>query len=160
MAYIEQALKKIIMIILKDKKVLGAVAAMVVILMACSDSLWNDLPAPISQFITTYYPNTAIAQYSDDDNQYRVVVKNGPVMTFDSEYKWTMVDGNGVPLPVIFVYNEMPDVYQFLLARDETDTVMKAVNTPRAIYITLTDRNLEYIKETGQIRPYVSDSNL
>lgn len=141
------------MVILKDKKVLSAIVLAVVMLMACSDSLWDDLPAPIARFITTYYPSASISKYSDADNQYSVVVKNGPSMTFDSDYSWTMLDGNGVPLPSIFVYNELPAVYEFLLARDETNTVMKVEKEPRAIYITLTDQVLEYVRETGEIKP-------
>ncbi|MCM1022192.1 MAG: hypothetical protein NC343_07980 [Muribaculum sp.] len=145
------------MVLFKDKKVLSAVAMIVVLLMACSDSLWDDLPSPISKFITTYYPNTAISQYSDENNQYRVVVKNGPTMTFDSQFHWTMVDGNGVALPSIFAYNEMPGVYEFLQARDETNNVFKAVNNARTYVVTLSDRIIEYIKESGEIRPYIPD---
>ncbi len=140
-----------------NKKVLGAVALVVIMLMACGDSLWDDLPSPISQFVTKYYPNTSIASYSDANGVYKVTIKSGPTMTFDSDYNWTMVDGNGVALPAIFVLNEMPDIYNFLLARDEVNTVMKADNQPRAIYVTLPDRCLEYIKETGEIRPYIPE---
>ena len=138
-----------------DKVKSGIIIAVMVLFMACSHSLWDDLPQPISTFVTTYYPNSAISSFDDTDNGYKVVVKSGPTMYFDKDYKWTLIDGNGVPLPSILIYNELPRVYEFLLERDEAASVFKIENNPRSVILTLSDRAWEYIKETGKMRPYV-----
>ena len=84
-----------------DKLKASVLVVAMVLFMACSHSLWDDLPQPISMFITTYYPNSSISSFDETDNGYKVVVKSGPTMYFDSDYKWTEVNGNGVPLPSI-----------------------------------------------------------
>lgn len=127
----------------------------VLIFIACSDTLWDELPSQISTFITTYYPNSGISKYSDDNGTYHVTIKNGASMSFDSSYEWTSINGNGVPIPKIFIFNEMPKVYQYLEARELTSDLMEALNEPRAIILTFTDFRLEYIKESGDIRTYV-----
>lgn len=127
----------------------------VMMFIACSDTLWDELPSPISTFITTYYPNSGISDYQEKDGNYYVKIKNGASMTFDSEYDWTEINGNGVPIPPIFIFNEMPKIYQYLGARELTSDLMEAKNEPRAIILTFTDFRLEYIKETGDIRTYM-----
>ncbi|WP_289856891.1 hypothetical protein [uncultured Muribaculum sp.] len=140
-----------------DKLKASVLVVAMVLFMACSHSLWDDLPQPISMFITTYYPNSSISSFDETDNGYKVVVKSGPTMYFDSDYKWTEVNGNGVPLPSIFIYNELPRIYDFLLERDEAAGVFKVENNPRSVILTLADRAWEYIKENGQMRPYIVD---
>lgn len=138
-----------------DKTKAGIVVAVMVLFMACSHSLWDELPQPISTFITTYYPNSAISSFADTGNGYKVSVKSGPTMYFDTECKWTDINGNGVPLPSVLIYNELPKIYDFLLARDEAAGVFRVENNPRSVIVTLSDRAWEYIKETGQMRPYI-----
>lgn len=129
-------------------------ALSILLLIACSDTLWDELPSPISTFITTYYPNSGISNYKEENNTYYVKIKNGASLVFDSNYDWTQINGNGVPIPKIFIFNEMPKIYQYLEARELTSDLMEAKNEPRNIILTFTDFRLEYIKETGDIRTY------
>ena len=56
------------------------------LLIACSSSLWDDLPEPISTFISTYYPMSGISEYNEHDGIYYVKIKNGATLKFDSTY--------------------------------------------------------------------------
>ena len=56
------------------------------ILLSCSSSLWDELPGPISEFLSTYYPSSTISSYSEHNGEYYVTVKNGASLTFDSNY--------------------------------------------------------------------------
>lgn len=127
----------------------------VLMFFACSDSLWNELPSPISTFITTYYPNSSISSYDEKTDEYYVTIKNGASLVFNSNYDWIEINGNGVPIPQIFIFNEMPKIFQYLEARELTSDLMEAVNEPRTIILTFTDFRLEYIKETGEIKTYI-----
>lgn len=139
-----------------SKKYILAVIS-IVMFIACSDTLWDELPSEISTFITTYYPNSGISNYSEKDGGYYVTIKNGASMVFDSNYDWILVNGNGVPIPVIFIFNEMPKIYQYLEAREMTSDLMEADNQPRNIILTFTDFRLEYIKETGEIKSFFNN---
>ena len=129
---------------------MGALA----LLIACSNSLWDEMPSAITSFISQYYPGATVSRYEQRDGSYYVTVKDGPSMTFDSDYHWTMIDGNGVPLPPVLIYNEMPRIYAYLEAREEESDLYKAENQPRVILLTFADFRLEYIKENGEIRTY------
>lgn len=129
-------------------------AISILMLIACGDTLWDELPSPISTFITTYYPNSGISDYEEENATYYVKIKNGASLVFDSNYDWIQINGNGVPIPPIFIFNEMPKIYQYLEARELTSDLMEAKNEPRTILLTFTDFRLEYIKETGDIRTY------
>lgn len=50
-------------------------------LIACSSSLWDDLPEPIATFISTYYPMSGISEYNEHNGVYYVTIKNGATMT-------------------------------------------------------------------------------
>ena len=39
-------------------------------LIACSSSLWDDLPEPIATFISTYYPMSGISEYNEHNGVY------------------------------------------------------------------------------------------
>lgn len=126
----------------------------ILVLIACGDTLWDELPSPISTFITTYYPNSGISNYKEKDDNYYVTIKNGASLVFDNNFNWIQINGNGVPIPQIFIFNEMQKIYQYLEARELTSDLMEAKNEPRTILLTFTDFRLEYIKETGDIRTY------
>lgn len=46
------------------------------ILLSCSSSLWDELPGPISEFLSTYYPSSTISSYSEHNGEYYVTVYN------------------------------------------------------------------------------------
>ena len=125
---------------------------LLIVLMACSSTVWDDVPSSIQQFISTYWPGATVSRYDERDGQYYVAIKNGATLEFDSSYEWTKINGNGVPIPSILIFNEMPKIYQYLEARELTSELMIAENEPRVIILTFSDFILEYTKETADIR--------
>lgn len=122
------------------------------LLIACSSSLWDDLPEPISTFISTYYPMSGISEYNEHDDIYYVKIKNGATLKFDSTYTWLEVNGNGVVLPEIFVQDALePKLVQYLMELELTDEVYAATNNPREVTLDMLDYKIRYIKETGEI---------
>lgn len=125
---------------------------------ACGSTLWDDVPEPIRQFISTYWPGVTVSDYQENtDGSYQATIKNGASLAFDSNYQWTRIDGRGVPLPPILIYNEMPTIYQYLEAREQTSDLLLAVSSPLTITLTFTDFTLQYDKSTSAIRMVVAD---
>lgn len=136
---------------LKIKKELSTLAILL-LLIACSSSVWDELPSQISTFISTYYPMSGISKFSETDDQYQVTIKNGATIVFDSNYEWVSINGNGVPLPEIFVTNKLPQkLVTYLTELEETTQVYAAQNDPRTVILTMLNYKISYIKETGEI---------
>lgn len=122
------------------------------LLMACSSSLWDDLPQPIANFISTYYPMSGISEYNEHNGDYYVTIKNGASLVFDSNYNWLEVNGNGVVLPELFVQDALePKLLQYLMELELTDDVYAATNDPREVILDMLNYKIRYIKETGEI---------
>lgn len=122
------------------------------ILMACSSTVWDDVPTSIKEFISSYWPGASVSDYDERNGNYYVTIKNGATLVFDANYQWTSINGNGVPIPSILIFNEMPRIYQYLEARELTSDLMIAENNPRTIILTFSDFILEYNKETSDIK--------
>lgn len=121
-------------------------------LIACSSSLWDDLPEPIATFISTYYPMSGISEYNEHNGVYFVTIKNGATMTFDSNYTWLEINGNGVVLPQLFIQDALePKLVQYLMELELTDEVYAAKNDPREVILDMLDYKIRYIKESGDI---------
>lgn len=121
---------------------------------ACQSSdLFKELPGPISKFVSQYWPNPAIASYTEPSpGEYEVVITNGPTLKFDSNYDWTEIDGNGMTLPEVLLFDRLPEkLYDYLSAGSELDNVFSLVRTPRTITVTLLNSTVNYDIETQKI---------
>lgn len=122
------------------------------LLIACSNSLWDELPSPISTFISTYYPMSGISKYDESNDNYYVTIKNGATMVFNSNYEWVNINGNGTTLPEIFVTDKLPEkLVKYLTELEMTNEVYAAENEPREIILSMLNFKIKYIKETGEI---------
>ena len=111
-----------------SKKGIAGIIALLM-LMACSSSLWDDMPSSISSFVSTYYPMSGISAYNESDGVYYVKIKNGATITFDSNYQWLTINGNGQVLPQTFVEDKLePKLVQYLMEMEQTDEVYSAKN--------------------------------
>lgn len=129
-------------------------------LIACSSSLWDDLPEPIATFISTYYPMSGISEYNEHNGVYYVTIKNGATMTFDSNYTWLEINGNGVVLPQLFIQDALePKLVQYLMELELTDEVYAAKNDPREVILDMLDYKIRYIKESGDISQIGGSTN-
>lgn len=133
--------------------------ALLLAVASCGSTLWDDVPEPIRQFISTYWPGVTVSDYEQlADGSYTATIKRGASLAFDADYRWTRIDGRGVALPAILIYNEMPAIYEYLEAREQTSDLLLAVSDPTAITLTFGDFTLQYDKATGAIRMVQSEA--
>ncbi len=135
-------------------RIKGLLTTLVLILfIACTDSPWDEVPTKIADFVSTYYPMSGISGYSETDDVYKVTVRGGSTITFDSNYNWLTFNGNGSTLPVMFITDRMPEtVVRYLTELEVLDKVYAAYNDPRTITLQMLNYKLEYTKATDQIR--------
>lgn len=76
---------------------------------SCSHSeLWNELPSGASSFINHYYPMSELNSVTHSGETYHVRIDNGPGLTFDESGSWISVDGYGMPLPEVMLFDQLP----------------------------------------------------
>lgn len=144
----------------KDTYVAGVRIAMSISLLlalfmlpACNDSeLWDELPSEITEFITQYYPNCDLQSVSNSPNGYHVRIKDGPGMTFDKDKQWTAVDGYGMPLIQVMLFDQLPPVvYEYLQGSDQLNSVFSMSRDKVRYTIALLNSDLYYDIETGAL---------
>lgn len=124
----------------------------IIMLGACSNNLWDDVPSKITSFIEQYYPGSGVSSYSQTDSDYRVKISNGATLVFDREYAWVLIDGNGVRLPEVMVYNLLPPALFNYLQGIEQQTSVYGMSRDSHFYkLTMEDTVISYDIETGKI---------
>ncbi len=137
------------------KRIIYILPLLLLTLMAAchSNENYDQLPDPIVTFITEYWPDPNIAAYvKPTADTYVVTIKNGPTLTFNGNYEWTEVNGNGLPLPQVFLYDRLPDkLYSYLDATEALDQVFDVKRTALQYDLKLLDSELTYIVGSGDI---------
>lgn len=146
--------------ILSRIRVCAALSLLAIALGACShNSLYDDVPAPIEKFIAQYYPSSALASFTSTPTSYRAVIKNGPVLTFDTSCQWTELDGDGETLPQVFLFNELPPaLYAYVQETESLDGVYKARRDKDNYTLTLLSTTVTYTGSTGELTGDVPSS--
>lgn len=130
-------------------RALAAVFISVALLMmpsACSnDNLIDQVPQPITKFIAQYFPGYGVGQYEHTSDGYHIRLKNGPGMNFDSNYAWENVDGYGMPVPQVFLFDQTPPkLYSYLQGIEALNQVFSIARTSTTYSVTLLDSSLSY----------------
>lgn len=74
-----------------------------------------------------------------------VVMLNGPTLTFDQEGAWSQLNGNGVPLPPIIIFDYFPQpLYDYVESLEQTAGVYKVTRNFRYWDVLLLDTELRY----------------
>lgn len=120
---------------------------------ACShDDVWGEVPDKIEQFINRYFPNSELSSCSSTGGSYRVRIKNGPGLTFDSACEWTAIAGYGETMPQVLVFDQLPPaLYDYL---EEIQAVAKVYSMERDkshYTIGLQNTSVVYDTVTGKI---------
>ena len=50
--------------------------------MACSSTVWDDVPTSIKEFISSYWPGASVSDYDERNGSYYVTIKNGATLVF------------------------------------------------------------------------------
>lgn len=123
---------------------------------ACDrDDDFEALPRSISTFVCRYWPNPNIDSYTHPAaDRYVVIVRDGPALTFGPApaYDWTEIDGCGLPLPQVLLYDQLPEpLYRYISATEALDAVFCLTRTPRLYTIRLLDSVLTYDPATHAV---------
>lgn len=119
---------------------------------ACNSDTWDELPESISQFVSEYFPFGELASYTENNGVEVVQIKKGATITFDSNYDWTDVNGNGVVLPQQFLYDKLPAaLYNYIESMEAQYSVYRVQRSPKSIVVDFLDSVIVFNQETGQI---------
>lgn len=124
-------------------------------LLSCSkNEAYDEVPETIIMFITHYWPNPVIETYSHpSENRYEIIVKNGPTLDFDGDYSWTDIDGNGMPLPEVLLFNELPQkLYDYLEGGEYLNQVFEMERDSNGYKVTLLNVDVSYDIKSEVIR--------
>lgn len=121
-------------------------------LAACSNEAWDELPSPIANFISQYFPGNGVKGFNEYEGTYKVTVNNGVGLTFDSDYQWTEIDGNGSALPEVLIYDQMPpELFTYLQATAQQSEVYGVKRDRKFYKLTMLDTVLTYDIHTGKV---------
>lgn len=129
------------------------VLGMIVVLGACSSDASEELPSAVSQFTTQYFPGIGVKSYNElSDGGCVVQLSGGPTLRFDSDYKWIDIDGNGVKLPQVLMYDQLPtELYEYLQATEQQTDVYVLKRDKYFYKLTMLDTVLTYDIATGKV---------
>lgn len=115
--------------------------------------LWNQLPANISSFITQYFPSSELESVTHSAANYHVRIANGPGMTFGSDGAWIDIDGYGMPLPQVLLFDQLPPrMYEYLQETEQLNSVFALTREDGVYTATLMNSTLTYDVETGMLK--------
>lgn len=129
-----------------------ALGIIIVLMGACNNDAWDELPSAISQFVSEYFPFGELQSYTSEKGVETVNIKNGATLVFNSDYEWTDVNGNGETLPQQFLFDKLPPkLYRYLEAIEAQNDVYRVHRTSGLITVTLLDSYLTYDRQSGEI---------
>ncbi|MDE7458827.1 MAG: hypothetical protein K2M77_08165 [Muribaculaceae bacterium] len=132
---------------------LAVTAIIMAIFAACSDSEpWDELPEKISNFVTQYFPNTGLDSFSESTTTYHVRMSNGPGMTFNKDCEWEAINGYGMPLPQVLLFDQLPPaLYKYLEETENLNSVFSLERDSSTYTVVLLDTTLTYDIQTQEI---------
>ena len=114
-------------------------------LSSCGPSPWDEMPVSVSNFVDKYFNEGTIADVTQTDNGYVVVIKNGAELRFDGEDQWISVDGRGEILPQMLLTDQLPaKVVDYLKAMELLGGVYKIQRYRGKLTVTLADSYFTY----------------
>ena len=119
----------------------------------CHDNdVWNDVPEQISEFINHYFPYSELSSCTKTDSGYHIRIDDGPGLSFDHTYAWTSIDGYGMPLPQVLLFDQLPPaLYDYIQETENLNGVFSMERDSTAYVLTLLDTSVRYIIETGEM---------
>lgn len=92
----------------------------------------GELPESIERFMQNYFASEVYNAKETADGGYRVEINNGATLTFNSDYAWTDINGNGVPLGGMLLDDILPEkLYDYL---EETENLSSVYRITRNIF--------------------------
>lgn len=135
-------------------KLLAAVLLAVALAGAgCSHSeLWNELPEKVSSFIDRYYPSSELESAAHTGNTWHVRIADGAGLTFDADCNWVNVDGYGVALPQVMLFDQLPPrLYAYLQETEQVSGVYAMSRDGTHYTLSLLDSTLNFDSSNGEV---------
>lgn len=139
-------------------RVWTAVSVIIAVLLCISSagchnsSYWDEMPSEISDFISHYFPFSQINSYSNSGGTYHVRITNGPGLTFGSDYAWEAIDGYGMPMPQVLLFDQLPPaMYDYLQESEQLNGVFAIERDSQYYTATLMESTLRYDITTGRL---------
>ena len=132
---------------MKHKNSFGLIALMALVLMmgACNEDDYNELPDSVARFVSEYYPFTEVSGYTMSEGNYVVDMKNGATLVFDSSLAWIDVNGNGSAIPETFIYNCLPEtLYRYIQEMGLVQSVYRVTRNSEYITVYTIDTYFRY----------------
>ncbi len=113
---------------------------------------WDEVPQDINDFVTQYYPGVAYSSFSETGSGYSLRLRNGPAITFNSNCDWTSINGYGMPVPQVFLFDRMPPaLYQYLEENTVLNDVFYVSRDAKEYVLETSQDKIVYTIETGDI---------
>ena len=129
-----------------------ALFAIILMMGACNSTAWDELPSPIASFVDEYFQFGEVESYTDTTNGSVVQIKKGATLTFNKDYDWIDVNGNGIPLPQNFLYDKLPPVlYDYIESIEHVGDVYRVSRTTDLITVKFHDSEITYDVDTQTI---------
>lgn len=114
----------------------------------------GEVPTPIQEFVSEYFPGESITGYSTNGSTYRVKLHNSAALSFDDSYKWISVLGYGNTLPEMFLFDQLPPaLYSYIQEMDVVNGVYSVTRDSKDYTLTLLDSTVSYDISTGVVHP-------
>lgn len=121
-------------------------------LQSCHNSVWDEMPAPISEFVSRYFPEQDVTEFGSTDDGYHVRLRNSAAITFNNNYYWLSINGYGGTLPQMLLFDEFPPaLYEHLQAIEELNNVYAVSRDTKSYFVRLLDSDINYDIATGDI---------
>lgn len=135
-------------------------AALLFVSSSChNNEEWDEMPQEIADFVSKYFPGEGIGSYSHSSTGYHVRIDDGPGITFGNNYAWEVVDGYGMPLPQVMLFDQLPPrLYAYLQDSQQLDSVFSMERDSLRYTLSLLNSDLIYDIKTGAISGTVPSS--
>lgn len=121
---------------------------------ACDHSeLWDEVPGEIANFINDYFPNSELQSVSHTGNTYHIRIDDGPGLTFDKDFNWTDINGYGIPIPQVLLFDQLPpQLYDYLQETEQLNSVFSISRDGDNYTLALLNSSLYFNAATGELR--------
>ncbi len=123
-------------------------------LVACGDDndYTGNVPTQIQEFVSEYFPDQAISDYSDNGSVYRVKLHNSAAISFDDNYKWLSVNGYGNTLPQMFLFDQLPPaLFSYIQEMQAVEGVYSVTRDSASYTVSLINSTVTYDIKTGVV---------
>ena len=128
---------------------------------ACKNSdLWNDVPPKVESFINQYFPMSQLQSVTKSGGVLHIRIDDGPGLTFDSNNDWESIDGYGMPLPQVLLFDQLPPaLYDYLQETQNLDSVFSMMRDGVRYTLALLNFDLYYNAESGELTSSQADDD-